>query len=76
MISTIEYQILRFNLIFEDFYKFMTMTKSIQQCKCKGIIPLRAGILNDNSAFLMPQLSLKSKTNTNEKLIGYLVYPL
>ena len=23
----------------------------------------------------MPQLSLKSKTNTKEKLVGYLVYP-
>ena len=34
---------------------------------------LPAGILNDKSAFLRSQLSLKSKTNSNKQLIGKLV---
>ena len=32
-------------------------------------------ILNEKSAFLRPQYSLKSKTSTNELLIGYFGYP-
>ena len=36
---------------------------------------LNAEILNKNRLFLRPQVSLKSKTNTNEWLRGYLVHP-
>jgi len=57
-ISTINFYILKFNSIFENLKKSMTMTKSIKLCLCKGI----KGILNDKSAFLRSQLSLKSKT--------------
>ena len=41
----------------------------------KGTIPLRSNSDKKNRLFLRPQLSLKSKTNTNQQRIGCLVYP-
>ena len=52
----------------------MTITKSINSVNAKGLY-LCAGILIEKSASSPATAVFKSKTNTNEKLIAYLVYP-
>ena len=72
MTFTIKDQILQFNFIFKFFLIHNIQTKTSNIVYAKGTTPLWSNSVQKICFFLRPQLSLKSKTNTNQQRIGLL----
>ena len=68
-------QILQFNFIFEIYFDSQHSEKKHQLVSVERDRRFPLEFRTKNRLFLRPQLSLKSKTITNQQRIGCLVYP-
>ena len=75
MAFTINDRILQFNFIFEIYFDSQDTEKKHQLGSIEMDRPFALEFRTKNRLFLRPQLSLKSKTITNQEQIGCLVYP-
>ena len=70
MTFTINDQILQFNFIFEIYFDSQHTEKKHQLVSIERDRPFALEFWTKNRLFLQPQLTLKSKTITNQQRIG------